>query len=350
MPYFPVGANTRVGKGALFFAPDDSVTGDPTEGERFLGNLQSFGFGQDVQKVELLDNTNPGGGVVDSTVLSQKLTATVALNEIPLENVEIFFSGSIEAANQAADTAATKSFLNIVLDRHYQLGAYDVTNVVGLAGGTTDGFAPGAGNVGNGVMGTITRTNPKAGVFTLTMTSSGPTAAFSVTDPDGIALPAGAVASAYNQGGLAFTLADGSTDFAIGDSFTITESAPIVLGTDYELDAEHGTIHPLSTSAVLRNGIGMFFTFDQPAKTMNQLNMLTGSSKIGRLVYRANDANVDAVGAKDIIECWNCELTPSGEFQLISDTYISFTLAISVRSDVPRHTGDYKYGRIIRKS
>lgn len=40
-------------------------------------------------------------------------------------------------------------------------------------------------------------------------------------DPDGMLVGKGQVASAYAQGGLAFTIADGSTDYAAGDGFYI---------------------------------------------------------------------------------------------------------------------------------
>jgi len=44
---------------------------------------------------------------------------------------------------------------------------------------------------------------------------------FSVTDPDGIVLTPGSVAVAYN-GVVKFTIADGGTDFAVGDGFDLT--------------------------------------------------------------------------------------------------------------------------------
>lgn len=80
-----------------------------------------------------------------------------------------------------------------------------------------------AGNVGNGVMGTITPTVPPArgGIYTLDMTSAGATAAFIVRDPDGVEVGVGAVGTLFNAGGLSFTLADGAVDFAEGDGFTI---------------------------------------------------------------------------------------------------------------------------------
>lgn len=81
-----------------------------------------------------------------------------------------------------------------------------------------------AGNTGNGAMGAITvSTGAKAGVYTLTIIEPAANAgAFVVTDPDGIVIGNGDVAAAFSAGGLAFTLADGATDFAAGDQLTIT--------------------------------------------------------------------------------------------------------------------------------
>jgi hypothetical protein len=81
-----------------------------------------------------------------------------------------------------------------------------------------------AGNTGNGTMGTVTvSAGAKEGVYTLTIIEPGSNVgAFEVQDPDGIVIGNGDVASAFSAGGLAFTLADGSTDFAAGDQFTIT--------------------------------------------------------------------------------------------------------------------------------
>jgi hypothetical protein len=86
--------------------------------------------------------------------------------------------------------------------------------------------AAGAGNTGNGAMGSITVTsnkNLKLGVYTLRIIKAATNAGdFIVTNPDGRVVGYGTVAVAYSQGGLAFTLADGSTDFAVGDTFSIT--------------------------------------------------------------------------------------------------------------------------------
>lgn len=89
---------------------------------------------------------------------------------------------------------------------------------VGTASATAD-----AGNTGNGAMGAITVTGPaKPGTHRLVVVEPGSNVGtFVVYDPDGIPGPKGVVASAYSANGLAFTLADGATDFVAGDAFSI---------------------------------------------------------------------------------------------------------------------------------
>lgn len=92
---------------------------------------------------------------------------------------------------------------------------------------TGAGSSAAATNTGNGVMGAITvGADAKAGVYTLVVIEPGSNAGkFVVEDPDGIVVGEGTVAVAFTGGGISFTLADGSTDFASGDSFAITVAA-----------------------------------------------------------------------------------------------------------------------------
>lgn len=84
-----------------------------------------------------------------------------------------------------------------------------------------------AGNAGDGTMGAITvGSGSKPGVYRLVVIEPASNAgAFTVDDPDGINIGNGDVASAFSAGGLAFTLADGTADFAAGDAFSITVAA-----------------------------------------------------------------------------------------------------------------------------
>lgn len=83
------------------------------------------------------------------------------------------------------------------------------------------------GNTGNGAMGAITvDNNAIAGDYVLTVTKAASDAGdFQVVDPNGNVVGLGTVGVAFSGGGLSFTLADGATDFAVGDKITITIAA-----------------------------------------------------------------------------------------------------------------------------
>lgn len=103
-------------------------------------------------------------------------------------------------------------------------GSADHGVIIGATFGATGAAVAGSGNTGNGTMGAITVTaGAKAGVYTLEITGVAANAgSFRITDPDGVFVDDGDVAAIFSAGGLAFTLADGATDFVVGDSFAIT--------------------------------------------------------------------------------------------------------------------------------
>ena len=80
------------------------------------------------------------------------------------------------------------------------------------------------GNTGDGAMGAITvGVRAKVGVYELICIEPGTNlGTFLVIDPDGVVVGVMTVASAFSSLHLSFTLADGATDFAAGDRFTVT--------------------------------------------------------------------------------------------------------------------------------
>ncbi|HYD26976.1 head decoration protein [Brevundimonas sp.] len=84
-----------------------------------------------------------------------------------------------------------------------------------------------AGNTGNGSIGTVTAdAGAQEGVWNVVIIEPASNAGeFEVTRPDGTVDGTGTVAVAYN-GGINFTLADGATDFAAGDRWTIGVNFP----------------------------------------------------------------------------------------------------------------------------
>ena len=123
-----------------------------------------------------------------------------------------------------------------------------------------------AGNTGNGAMGSITvSAGAKIGTYKLLITEPASNVGnFIVEDPDGVIIGQGDVAAAFSAGGLAFTLADGSTDFAAGDGFNIavTATSETAVGDylgisvrDTTLGAEKDVYEEDDTVPVLTKGV-----------------------------------------------------------------------------------------------
>ncbi|MDR3513776.1 MAG: head decoration protein [Caulobacteraceae bacterium] len=95
------------------------------------------------------------------------------------------------------------------LKRGTVLGAKSAQGVVAVAGT----------NTGNGTVGSLSRgAGALQGNYVLTATTA---TNFTVTDPEGNALPAATVGTAYSQSGINFTITAGGTAFVAGDSFTL---------------------------------------------------------------------------------------------------------------------------------
>lgn len=95
-----------------------------------------------------------------------------------------------------------------------------------------------AGNVGNGTLGTVTVTSDAiSGAYSLILlTASANGGSFELLAPDGALVGQGSVGVPFSAGGLSFTLADGATDFAVDDGFTITVSANLGEWVAYDDD------------------------------------------------------------------------------------------------------------------
>lgn len=102
-----------------------------------------------------------------------------------------------------------------------------LAEVVGQVTKSTPTTGTAGTNTGNGTCGSVTAGKlAKIGTYTLTCTAAASNAGtFAVKDPDGFSLPPATVAVAYTNPQINFTIADGSSDFIVGDSFTIAVAA-----------------------------------------------------------------------------------------------------------------------------
>jgi hypothetical protein len=148
------------------------------------------------------------------------------------ENPAIGYAGMVangELSNRISRTCADAAGIGFGKAVYSGSTAHTCTAVQAL---TAVGAAV-AGNTGNGTISAapVITAGAKAGVYTVTLLEPATNAGeFMVQDPDGINIGNGTVAVAYSADGLAFTVADGATDFAAGDQFTITVSGSNVLG------------------------------------------------------------------------------------------------------------------------
>lgn len=123
-----------------------------------------------------------------------------------------------------SEASGNRSRETITVLSGQDLVAGQVLGKVTVGAGSSAAFST---NTGNGAMGAITvGAGAKPGAYKLVIIEPGTNlGTFTVEDPEGIFVGRGVVASAFSAGGLAFTLADGATDFVAGDGFTITVAA-----------------------------------------------------------------------------------------------------------------------------
>lgn len=121
---------------------------------------------------------------------------------------------------------------------------------------------PAISGTGSGLMSALTfGPDVKVGNYVITLLATSATAAFSVVDPDGVALANGAVGTAYSSSHLSFLISNGGT-MTTGDAYTVVVTAggtPVLVGTGTGVvsgftlgpDAKNGTyrVQLLATSA-----------------------------------------------------------------------------------------------------
>ena len=152
-----------------------------------------------------------------------------------------------------------------------------------------------SGNTGNGTMGSITvSAGSKVGDYKLTIVEPGSNGGnFIVEDPDGKFVGQGDVAAAFSAGGLAFTLADGATDFVAGDGFTITVAAGSGYYAVYDNTEDDGT-----ETAVAILG----YPTDDSASTQTVVVIERDAEvKADMLDWGANDAGGITAGIADLL-------------------------------------------------
>jgi hypothetical protein len=147
------------------------------------------------------------------------------------EDLPVGYAGMVangETSNRISRTCADAAGIGFG-KAVYRSGEHSCTADQALVGAGSER----AGNTGTGTITaapTITD-GAKVGRYTITIVEPGSNVgSFMIEDPDGVNVGEGVVAVAYNAGGLAFTVADGGTDFVAGDQLYIDVTGSDLLG------------------------------------------------------------------------------------------------------------------------
>lgn len=168
---------------------------------------------------------------------------------------------------------------------------------------------------GNGAMGAITLASNKnmvLGTYSLKIVKAVSNAGdFVLRDPNGKVVGNGQVAAAFDQGGFAFTLADGSTDFIVGDSIPIVVTGTVKYklmeatatdGTEVPSAIVVGdaTGRPLSTTPVVNTDTTFLVLYRGPAAVANDAltfgaSVTTGAVRTAALLALTAATGIDVL-------------------------------------------------------
>lgn len=169
----------------------------------------------DTQLVKFLYSAN--GLVITLTAA----TGGTGGNALTIAETSAAITASAGTLAGGASNTGNGTFGAITLGPNAKLGAYKLACIQATTGTPAATGQAAAGNVGTGVLSGITAgAGTSLGEYAIVLTATGATAAFDVLNPQGVIVGTGNVATAYNAGGLAFTLSNAGT-MTKGDSWLI---------------------------------------------------------------------------------------------------------------------------------
>lgn len=181
---------------------------------------------------------------------------------------------------------------------------------------------------GNGTIGSLTATSTaKIGTYLLVCTALAANAGtFSVTDPDGIVIGNATVNVAFLVNGLGFTILDGSTDFTLADSFTVTVTPAVVAAVAG--NTGNGVFGAVTVTTGAKAG-AYRVTFIEPVTNLGTFEVedpdghIIGAGKVGTLFSASGISFTIVDGGTDFLagDAFTITLASgSGEYRAVSPT------------------------------
>ncbi len=273
--------------------------------------------------------------IAASANISFEATGKFKVESANADNVGLFFSSpdDITTVLQTAGSWTNQLYTVVEPMNWHDLGKKrcSITNVKKItytvpATGTADG-----GNTGNGTCTTVTGgTIPKIGTYTVECTAEATdSGTFSVADPDGNDLGDATVGTPFTSDQINLTVNDGTTDFKVGDKFTIAVTGAagdsLVEGTDYLLDEDHGLIAPCSVAYKAASQLGVVgkqFYVNGTYPALTEYDIQAG--KTTSMEYELFYCSKNVKGFMEEVYAY-ANLKPQGDLPMIAEDWKGFS-------------------------
>lgn len=270
-----------------------------------------FGGGVGTIPVDIFPLVDAGGSAAAEGKVVPSGTGTVAAERRLriggyLSNAFVIGTTALTGVALTAACAAIGDAVSAVL--HMPVNVTYTYGTVTAAAGT---------NTGNGTCTSLSVLGggaPRPGAWTLKcVTAVANGGVFSLTDPKGVVVNAAltmtvgaGAATVFNTGtgGLQFTLTDGSTDFAVNDSFTVTVPATEVkFPSKWKGASANGIVIEL----VEETFVGVSFAITQPTGGLVNPDLTATLASVGSVIWYSmglNALNLSDTTALDAIKTW----------------------------------------------
>jgi len=282
--------------------------------------------------------------MLDSATLEsgQNLSKGSVLGKLTKDTVAIAADeGNIGDGEIASATVGRLTMLGAYVVKCTEIDIEPQTPVTAVA----DGRNTGNGTCSSVVVGSTAKVGTHRAICRAAASDSG---TFIVLDPDGIEIGEATVGSEFATGGLTFTISDGATDFAVGDTFympvtgsglskwSVTDPYGNVIGYAYEateFDSEHldfTITTPTGTAWAVDDEITITVSASGKMKLLNSAS-IDGSQDF----YAILAEDCDATSADK-----TCLIAVAGSFQSQALTLGGSTTVASIK-DAARDRGCY---------
>lgn len=115
----------------------------------------------------------------------------------------------------------------------------------------------------------------------------------------------------------------------------------LVIDVDYRHYGERGRIEFIRGGYV-QDGMDVTVTYTATARTIERIAGAANLNKFARLTFFSDDVNQDGRTAKGVVTAYKCQIAPEGQYGLVSEQYVPYSLRLSLLQDDAHPTELFK--------